>query len=86
MGGWRGDTTTTPTPPPPKSHTVEELRLDTEELVVSRLLGDTWPFCGDTRPGDASSAQGVPGPWKCKIKRDQNTHSPPRAPLPSAGS
>lgn len=46
----------TPHPPPPTPNspqpcTVEELRLDTEELVVSALLRGAWPFCGDTRPG-----------------------------------
>lgn len=64
--GWGGDrvkgvlergpphahTPTLPNSPPAQSRTVEELRLDTEELVVSRLLGGMWPFCGDTRPGD----------------------------------
>lgn len=62
------------TPSPQNScgcRTVEELRLDTEELVVSRLLGDLWPFCGDTWSGDAGDFSGFSGPWKCKVQRGQ---------------
>lgn len=39
-----------PHPAQPQSRTVEELRLDTEELVLSRL-GGARPFCGDSGAG-----------------------------------
>lgn len=52
-GGTRsgGAAEVTPTPNSPQPCTVEELRLETEELVVSRLRG-TQPFCGDSCPGE----------------------------------